>query len=379
MKTSILLLLTLFQTMALAQTKPRARDLGIPFEGQPGRLNAITDVAGVEVGHTTLIQGKGKLTVGEGPVRTGVTAIFPLGKNAIQGVTAGHFTLNGAGEMTGTAIISEFGELHGPVMITGTLNVGVVHQATVEWQRDHNKDPDALYARTLPVVGETWDGFLNDAYGFHLKKEHVFQTMDGAKTGPVAEGSVGGGTGMACYQFKGGIGTSSRIVTINDREYTVGVLVQSNFGRRPQLLIAGVPVGQEIPDLMPKEGLTGDGSIIVVVATDAPLLPIQLQRIARRVALGLGRTGSVATDGSGDLFLAFSTANRLDPIPVTTTLQMVREMTPLFEATVYATEEAIINSMVAGETMTGINGNTVYGLPLQRVQQILRQYNRLQK
>ena len=368
----ILLSLFLAPMSSNAQPKPRARDLGIPFEGIPGPWNAITDVPGVEVGQVTLIEGKGKLVQGKGPVRTGVTAIFPLGKTAENGVFGGHFSLNGAGELTGMAIVQEFGELHGPVVLTGTLNVGIAHQAAIEWQRDRVKNPDALYNRTLPVVGETWDGFLHDVFGFHLRKEHVFEAMNNASTGPVLEGGVGGGTGMACYEFKGGIGTASRIVTSGGKSYTLGVLVQANFGRRRQLLVAGVPVGKEITDLMPKEGQTGDGSIIVVVATDAPFLPVQLDRLARRVALGLARTGSIATNGSGDLFLAFSTATQLTPAETPIDVQMTRDINPFFEAVVYATEEAVINAIIAGETMEGINGNTLYGLPHERLKEILR-------
>lgn len=360
----------------LGQSRPRARDLGIPLEGTPGRYNAITDVPGVEVGHCTLIRGEGKLEVGKGPVRTGVTAIFPLGKTAEKGVAAGSFVLNGAGEMTGLAIIQEFGELHGPILLTGTLNVGTAHQAAVEWQRNRINNPDVLYERTLPVVGETWDGFLHDAFGFHLQKAHVFEAMDTAANGPVAEGSVGGGTGMACYEFKAGIGTASRLVEIEGKTYTLGVLVQANFGRRPTFTAAGVPVGKEIPDLMPEEGRTGEGSIIAVVATDAPLIPIQLQRIARRVALGIARTGSIATSGSGDIFLAFSTGNPISPIDNQLQLTMTRDITPLFNATVEATEEAVLNAVVAGETMTGINGNTVHGLPHDRLIKVLKKYKR---
>ncbi len=364
---------------SLAQQKPRARDLGIPFEGTPGPWNSITDVPGIEVGQVTLIEGKGRLVQGKGPIRTGVTAIFPLGKTSENGVFGGHFSLNGAGELTGMAIVQEFGELHGPIILTGTLNVGIAHQAAIEWQRDRIKNPDALYNRTLPVVGETWDGFLHDVFGFHLRKEHVFEAMNQASAGPVAEGGVGGGTGMACYEFKGGIGCSSRIVQSGGKSYTLGVLVQANFGRRHQLLVAGVPVGQEITDLMPKEGHTGDGSVIVVVATDAPFLPVQLDRLARRVALGLARTGSVATNGSGDLFLAFSTATQLTPSEGPVDVQMTRDINPFLEATVYATEEAVINAIVAGETMEGINGNTVYGIPHDRLKEILKKRNALRK
>lgn len=378
----IIFIVLVFSSIAFGQN-PRARDLGVPFDGKTGKLNAITDVNDVEVGHVTLIRGKGTLTVGEGPVRTGVTAVFPLGKNATDGVTAGWFSFNGDGEMTGTEFLSERGELYGPIMITNTLSVGAVHAALIEWNRQHIKDPNALYARALPVVAETWDGFLNDIYGQHITQEDVFQVLDSASGGAVMEGNVGGGTGMSTYEFKGGIGTSSRIVTTKQGEFTVGVLVQSNYGRRGNLRIAGIPVGKEIPDLMPEkntvEQINGN-SIIVTIATDAPLLPIQLDRVARRAALGLGINGSVGMDGSGDIFIAFSTANRLKAEESKMQqLQMVRDLNPLFEATVQATEEAIINALVAGETMSGVNGNIVHALPHDRLKNILKKYNRLKE
>lgn len=361
--------------------KPRARDLGVPFDGKTGKLNAITDVKGIEVGDATLIRGKGPLILGEGPIRTGVTAVFPLGKNSLDGVTTGWFSFNGVGEMTGTLFLSERGELYGPIMLTNTLSVGTVQSALIEWNRLNIKDPEALYLRSLPVVAETWDGFLNDIYGQHITREDVFQALDTASDGVVKEGNVGGGTGMRTYEFKGGTGTSSRIVDTKQGQFTLGVLVQSNYGRRSHLRIAGVPVGKEIPDLMPQqnalEQINGN-SIIVIIATDAPLLPVQLDRVARRAALSLGLNGSIGMDGSGDIFIAFSTGNRLKTgSSEMQQLEMVSDINPLFKATVHATEEAIINAIVAGETMEGINGNIVHAIPHDLLQKVLKKYNRL--
>ena len=363
---------------ALAAT--RARDLGVPFDGVPGPENAITDVAGVEVGHSTIIRGEGPLKVGEGPVRTGVTVIFPLGKTATDGVTAGYYVLNGTGEMTGAILLDEHGVLFGPVAITNTLSVGAVMEAVVRWSMRHVSNEVDLYARTQPTVAETWDGGLNDIYGFHVKPEHVFAALDGAASGPVAEGNVGGGTGMVCYEFKGGIGTASRVPSAKDGGYTLGVLVQANFGLRHQLRIAGIPIGTEI-----REGLVrseDSGSIIIVVATDAPLLPHQAKRLARRAALGLARTGSVAGNGSGDLFLAFSTANAAagDAEGVVPLSMLPNDrMGPLFEATVGATEEAFVNALVAARTMTGHDGRTVVALPHDTLRAILERHGRLNR
>src|SRR5579864_2750558 len=292
---------------AFGQTKPRARDLGVPFDGTPGTLNAITDVKGVEVGHTTLISGSGPLKVGAGPVRTGVTAVFPRGKQSSDSVFAAWFTLNGNGEMTGTTWVEDSGFLEGPVMITNTHSVGIVRDAVIAWRLKHRGTDKEGYAWSLPVVAETWDGYLNDINGFHVKAEDTFHALDSARGGPVEEGNVGGGTGMICNEFKGGIGTSSRLLDAKYGGYTVGVLVQCNYGQRDQLRIAGVPVGREIAG--PRVWDDDVGSIIVVVATDAPLIPTQLKRVARRVTLGLGRDGSYSGDGSGDIFIAFSTAN----------------------------------------------------------------------
>jgi L-aminopeptidase/D-esterase-like protein len=376
-----------------AARKPRARDLGVPFEGTPGPLNAITDVAGVEVGHRTLISGNGKLKVGVGPVRTGVTAIFPRGKNNLDPVFANWFTENGNGEMTGTTWVEESGFLDGPVLITNTHSVGVVRDAVIAWRVKHFPPDPEGYWWSLPVVAETWDGDLNDINGFHVHPADAWAAMDGAHGGPVEEGSVGGGTGMICFEFKGGIGTSSRRIDAKDGGYTVGVLVQCNFGDRHLLRVAGAPVGREIPlgaeasrpmtqNISPDvEARRKDiGSIIVVVATDAPLLPMQLKRIAKRVTLGLGRDGSISGDGSGDIFIAFSTANPhadflTKPAPVM--MFPNDEMDDLFEATVQATEEAVINAMVAARTMTGINNHTVYALPHDQLRAALKKYNRL--
>ena len=371
--------------IAIGQDDPRARDLGIPFAGTPGPYNAITDVAGVTVGHTTLISGDGKLDVGSGPVRTGVTAIHPRGKT-YDPVFSGWYALNGNGEMTGTTWVEESGFLEGPVVITNTHSVGVARDATIEWQYANKlfdplpDEPDVFWS--LPVVAETYDGDLNDINGFHVTKEHVIDALESAKSGPVDEGNVGGGTGMICHQFKGGIGTASRQVTIADREYTVGIMVQANYGSRKTFTIAGVPLGDELSDLMPVFRPTdrSTGSIIVVVATDAPLLPHQLERLARRVPIGISKVGGYASNGSGDIFIAFSTAN-----PGVAAREGIMEtemlpndaMSPLFLATAQATEEAIVNALVAAKTMIGINGNTVYALPHDRLIDILKEHKRI--
>jgi D-aminopeptidase len=365
--------------------KPRARELGVPFDGTPGPLNAITDVAGVLVGHTTLISGEGKLQVGKGPVRTGVTAVLPRGKESMNNpVFAGWWSLNGNGEMTGTTWVEESGFLEGPVMITNTHSVGVVRDAVIQWRVMYGQPDPTGYWWSLPVVAETWDGWLNDINGFHVKPEHAFHAIDSAASGPVQEGNVGGGTGMICNEFKGGIGTSSRKLAQKAGGYTVGVLAQCNYGVRPNLRIAGVPVGREIPE--EPAYATGSfseldrGSIIVVVATDAPLVSHQLKRLARRVSLGLGRNGSISGNGSGDIFIAFSTANpgaaAADNV---VDLKMLPndKIEPVFAATVQATEEAIINAMVAAETMTGINDHKVIALPHDKLRAVIKKYNRL--
>ena len=368
-----------------AAHKVRARDLGVPFDGTPAPLNAITDVEGVLVGHTTLIEGSGKLVVGKGPIRTGVTAVLPRGTASMDRFSfAGWYSQNGNGEMTGTHWVEESGFLEGPVMITNTHSVGVVRDAVIAWRVAHGPaGPDDDWW-SLPVVAETWDGWLNDINGFHVKPEHALHAIDSAHAGEVEEGSVGGGTGMVCNGFKGGIGTSSRKLADKDGGYTVGVLVQCNFGRRLNLRIAGIPVGREIESEDPYAWLPSDaaelGSIIVVVATNAPLLPHQLKRIARRVPLGIGRIGSIASNGSGDIFIAFSTANPgASDVGHLVDLKMVPNLSldPLFAATVQATEEAIVNAMVAATDMTGINGHHVRALPHDELRAVLAKYNRL--
>jgi L-aminopeptidase/D-esterase-like protein len=370
----------------------RARDLGISamIGGTPGPLDAITDVAGVEVGHTTLISGSGKLVLGKGPVRTGVTIVHPRGKTSADPVFGAWFTLNGNGEMTGTTWLQESGILEGPIAITNTHSVGVVRDAILQWQVKHPEIP-GLQPWGLPVVAETYDGGLNDINGFHVKPEHVFAALDSAKGGAVLEGAVGGGTGMICHGFKGGIGTASRRLNAQEGGYTVGVLVQCNYGRRPDLRIAGVPVGLEITDLMPCNvprcsapgGQPGNdaelGSIIVIVATDAPVLPHQLKRVVTRVALGIGRTGGFGGNSSGDIFVAFSTANPLTARASNiATVQMISNarMNGLFYATVQATEEAIVNALLAAKTTTGADDYRVYALPHDRLLTALRKYGR---
>jgi D-aminopeptidase len=369
------------QTSPPASQSLRARALGIPFDGTPGALNAITDVAGVEVGYTTLISGEGKLDVGKGPVRTGVTAVLPRGKND-DPVYAGVFSLNGNGEMTGTAWVEEGGFLEGPIALTNTHSVGVVRDALIAWRvKRGGADPGGFYW-SLPVVAETWDGWLNDVNGFHVKPQDVFNALDTAHGGAIEEGSVGGGTGMVCYEFKGGTGTASRKIELKEkkdaapRAYTIGVLLQANFGRRPQLVIAGMPVGKEIPgQVYPRE----NGSCIAVVATDAPLLPHQLKRLARRVALGLARTGTVSGNGSGDLFIAFSTANpeASNPDKLTRSVETVPNdrLDPIFEAVVQATEEAVANALIDNQSMTGRDNHTIEALPHDRLRELLKKYN----
>jgi D-aminopeptidase len=392
-------LLLVAAAVAGAQAKPRARELGIPIGGTAGPLDAITDVPGVEVGQTTLISGSGRLVVGEGPVRTGVTIIHPRGKNDPDPVFGAWFTLNGNGEMTGTTWLQESGLLEGPVAITNTHSVGVVRDAILAWQV---KRP-GLQPWGLPVVAETYDGGLNDINGFHVKPEHVLSALEGARTGPVQEGAVGGGTGMVCHGFKGGIGTASRKLDAQVGGYAVGVLVQCNYGQQRELRIAGVPVGEEITDLTacmatadatirprvrrcdakPARGAIGTdegaGSIIIVISTDAPLLPHQLKRVATRAALAVGRMGGKGENSSGDIFIAFSTANahaavdsgvrKLDMLPNT-------RINPIFVATVQATEEAIVNALLAGTTMTGADDFRVFALPVDRLRGIMAKYGR---
>lgn len=408
------LVVTATPPTAGAQGRARARDLGIPLDGTAGRNNAITDVAGVEVGYTTLIRGEGRRVVGQGPVRTGVTAILPRGRATLEPVFAAYYAGNGNGDMTGTHWIEETGVLETPIMITNTLSVGIVRDAVVDWMVKRNAPGPFWY----PVVAETADGALNDMKGLHVKAEHAFQALDAARPGPVAEGNVGGGTGMNCHGFKGGTGTSSRVLSVAEGGFTVGVLVQCNYGTRSQLRIAGIPVGREVTgidpcvaqridppltafdgrpvpvcgttpgrDEMPAED-PEQGSIIIVVATDAPLSPDQLKRVVRRVALGMGRMGSINGNGSGDIFIAFSTANRgidwgnsgRSALPAPTMQRLGSGLVdPLFTATIEATEEAIINAMLGAETMTGADYRRSWGLPHDQVKAILAKYNRLER
>ena len=405
MRVALALLLVAVAAIAgTAQTRPRGRELGIPFPGKTGPLNAITDVAGIAVGHVTLIEGEGKLVPGKGPIRTGVTAILPRPRGNWDPVFAATFNQNGNGDMTGINWIKESGFLEGPILLTGTHSVGTVRDAAIQWQIKNGRD----FVFTYPIVAETFD-FLNDANGEHVKAVHAFQALDRAKPGPVQEGAVGGGTGMGCNGFKGGIGTASRVLTVKQGGYTIGVLVQCNYGG--DLRILGVPIREEITDLrtctvlpqplgrfwtrgIPPCSATGRGgrdddgvgehegrgSIIVIVATDAPLLPHQLERIARRVSLGLGRLGSYAGNSSGDLFLAFSTANPNAAKPEgTPSLVMLPNdrIDPLFQATIEATEEAVVNAMLAAQTMTGADGIRAFGLPGDRVVAALKKYNRM--
>ncbi len=402
-RVAVLLLAAVASLTVTAQTRPRARDLGIPFGGRTGSTNSITDVAGVAVGHATLIEGEGKLIPGKGPIRTGVTAILTRPRNNWDPVFAGTFNLNGNGDMTGINWIKESGFLEGPILLTGTHSVGVVRDAAIQWQIKNGRE----FVFTYPIVAETFDS-LNDDTGEHVKPIHAMQALDRATTGRVEEGSVGGGTGMRCNGFKGGIGSASRVLNAPQGGYTVGVLVQCNYGG--DLRILGAPIRQEITDLgacttLPQPltrpwtrnippcpaggaaeasaepvGEDGRGSIIVIVATDAPLLPHQLERIARRVGMGLGRLGSWAGNGSGDLFLAFSTANPTAAAPAGTpalTMLPNDRIDPLFVATIDATEEAVVNAMLAAPTMTGADGIRVFGLPGDRLVAALKKYNRM--
>ena len=379
-------------------TRPRLRDLGITIGTEPtGPLNAITDVPGVRVGHTTVIHGEGALRVGAGPARTGVTAIHPHESSSfISTVPAAIAVLNGAGEITGRSQVDEWGILESPILITNTLSVGTVHRGAIDWLVAHEPTL-GQQDFAIPVIAETYDGNLNDIAGQHVTIAHTLAALDGATSGPVAEGNVGGGTGMTLFGFKGGIGTSSRRVVLAGREYTVGVLVQGNFGRRPHLLVDGVPVGREITDFLPEQyppvhpsDERKEGSIIVVIATDAPLSDRQLDRLCRRGMLGIGRVGGIAGNSSGDLLLAFSNAPTVrvprraptdaagvvDPLLVTPRLYDGL-LDPIFAATVDATTEAILNALVAAETMAGRDGNTVHALPHDRLRAIMQRYGRL--
>jgi L-aminopeptidase/D-esterase-like protein len=392
LRSCALSVLAMLSAANAAAAAPRARDLGVPFAGQPGPLNAITDVPGVAVGQTTLISGSGPLVEGHGPVRTGVTVIFPQGKDGTAAVAAGRAVINGTGEWTGMAVVDELGELFGPIALTGTGNLGVVHQALVDWSgRPGYLPPDARFWRLLPAVGETLDIALNDVFGHAMTRDHVFAALDSAKGGPVAEGNVGGGTGMTAYEFKGGIGTASRVFTVRGKAYTVGVLVQANNGKRKELRIAGVPIGEEITDLRPEldgkaaadpaNPVEAKRSLLVVIATDAPLDGRQLARVARRAALGIGRVGSTAHDLSGEFALAFSTTNtfpvdgvREPRIPISDEDEAF--LNPLFDATAEGVEEAIVNQLVASQTMQGANNAVVHGLPHDRLIKALKAHNR---
>lgn len=364
------------------ETAARARDLGIPFDGTPGTLNAITDIAGVTVGFETIIADLPDNLA----VRTGVTAILPRGKDTNdEPVFGGWFSLNGNGEMTGTTWIEESGFIEGPIMITNTHSVGAVHQGTIQWRVENGAADASGYWWSLPVVAETWDGYLNDINGFHVTPAHASAALDAAKSGPVAEGNIGGGTAMNCFEYKCGTGTSSRVTEAAGENYTVGVLVQANFGRRDNLIVAGVPVGKHLRnDRVFSDDLPDDeetGSIIIVVGTDAPLLPHQLKRLARRAALGLARTGSIAGNGSGDIFLAFSTANeQANQASSGVSVEMLgnEDIGPVFAATVQATEEAVVNALVAGRDMSGNRGNTVRAIDHEKLKEVLREYNRLE-
>lgn len=391
MKRILIVLITVFICSLSNAQKPRARDLGVPFTGTTGQFNAITDVKGVEVGYSTIISGEGENVVGKGPIRTGVTAIFPRGRaKKFSPVHANWYSLNGNGEMTGTTWVTESGFLETPIIITNTNSVGVVRDAVLKWYVDIDWYSGEDWWYTYPVVAETYDGFLNDIYGFHVKEEHVLEAIANTKGGKIEEGNVGGGTGMMCLGFKGGTGTSSRVITVNDTTYTVGALVQSNFGAKRNLSIAGVPVGIALKDTLNYEHNAppqsrrqeGDGSIIVVVATDAPLLPHQLKRIAQRIPLGVGIVGGRGSNGSGDIFIAFSTANEnaFDREKTVKVKNMPNDkLMPVFEATVQVVEEAIINAMVAAETMEGINGNKAYALPHDLLIETMKKYNRLKE
>ncbi len=380
-----LLVVTLSSSLATpttAQRPPveRARDLGIPLNGTPGPHNALTDVPGVEVGYSTLIRGTGAWKVGEGPVRTGVTVVLPRGKTE-GSYNVGHFVLNGDGEMTGLPYTQDYGSAGGPIGITNTNSVGVVRDAIGEWMyRRFASDSPVDFSFGLPIVGETWDGGLNDINGYHVKREHVFSAIDGAAGGAVAEGNVGGGTGMTCYWFKCGTGTSSRVLRVGARDYTVGVLVQANFGRRDDLVIAGVPVGKEITDLDMVGAGEQDGSIIVIIGTDAPLTSSQLNLVARRATLGMARTGTIGDPRSGDIFLAFSTTtSEYDEATdiISAGWLSTAGLSQVFRGTVEATEEAIINALVGGEDMEGVNGNKAFGIPHDRLRDVMKKYNRL--
>lgn len=390
---AVVLIVAIFMGTSPAVARDRARDLGVPFEGVPGLCNAITDVPGIEVGQTTLIRGDGKLQTGRGPVRTGVTIIHPLGKSGLDAVAAGFSVINGTGEFTGTRMIEETGLLIGPIALTGTGNIPVVSQTMIDWAtRPGYLPPDQVYWHLLPVVGETLDIPLNDVFGHVMTPADVIAALDSAKGGAVREGNVGGGTGMIAYGFKGGIGSASRVVRIGGKSFTVGVILQANNGRRSDLRIAGVPVGENIADLAPETKVTpaatserpAKNSLLIVIATDAPLQPHQLDRLARRAALGVGRNGGTAGDISGEFALAFSTTNTSPLSGVSQSKAQINDldsdtMSGLFSAAVQAVEEAIINQLVASETMQGADDVIVHGLPHDRLERLMKRYGRYTK
>ena len=384
MRYILFLVCFLFSSVFAQAQKLRARELGVPFNGTPGKLNAITDVKGVLVGYKTKIEGNGKLITGKGPVRTGVTVVLPKGKTD-ESFPAAWFSINGDGELTGTTYVNDFGTGYGAIGITNTNSVGIVRDAIGVWSFNHfSKGEFVDYSFGLPVVGETWDGAMNDINGFHIKQQDVFDALDSAHDGIIQEGNVGGGTGMWLYGFKGGTGTASRIVTIDSVQYTVGVLLQANFGKREDLMVAGVPVGKEVTDLQPvfDETKRKDGSCIIIIATDAPLSATYLHLLARRATHGIARTGSYSSNGSGEIVFAFSTqSSSHDKNAVLETTSSITKwnLDPLLKATVEATEEAVVNVLCAAETMQGIDGNTLYALPHNRLQEILKKYNRFNK
>lgn len=376
-------LLVVLQAIAFGQ-KPRARDIGVPFDGVPGKHNAVTDVPGVEVGYSTLIAGEGPLIEGKGPVRTGVTVILPKGKTGTP-YAAAWYSLNGDGELTGIPYIEDYGFGYNAIGITNTNSVGVVRDAIGQWSHSKFSQGEAVdYSFGLPIAGETWDGGLNDINGYHVKKEHVWEALESAHGGKIQEGNVGGGTGMALYDFKGGSGTASRVFEIDSVQYTLGVFIQANFGSREELTIAGVPVGKEIQDLayIFDETRRKDGSAIVVVITDAPLLPNQLKQVAKRITHGIARTGTYSHDGSGEIFLAISTAApKYNTAGTREAWEVIPKwhLNPIYKATVEATEEAIINVLLAADDMVGINGNAWFALPAGRLIPVLKKYNRLKE
>ena len=382
--------------------KARARDIGILFRGKCGVHNNITDVPGVEVGYSTLIMGEPEDYVSDESLfaRTGVTAILPRGKSR-SSVIAGYSSFNGYGEMTGVPFIEDYGQIDGPIMLTNTFGVGTVRDAAYKWWMQQDLiDELTLFGETVkcatlmyPVVAETYDGVMNNARGFHITEAHAFEAIESAISGPVAEGNVGGGTGMQCHLFKGGCGSSSRKLSDEDGAYTLGIFVQANHGFRDRFMIKGVPMGQLITDcdpilngIAPQGGLSpkpGTGSIVVVLATDAPVNSLQIKRLCKRITIGIGLLGGGCENGSGDIFVGFSSAHSTGAVNNQHEVRSLEcypdgLLDPLYEAVIDATEEAILNAMVGAETMVGINGNTLHALPHDRVREILKKYARLE-